>query len=124
MIPAPLTRPSATRRCSRMWAALTTPLWAGTDVDGAGNICIGSSVYGFAGENGVTRIGDGTFSGYNACYITGIFGAEVNVGTAVAVYVDDTGKLGTMPVSAPGKQMAVPAPRGAHPQAMLNKSEN
>ena len=98
--------------------------WAGSDVDGAGNICIGSSVYGFAGENGVTRIGDGTFSGYNACYITGIFGAEVNVGTAVAVYVDDTGKLGTMPVSAPGNKMAVPLPRGAHHQAVLNKSEN
>ena len=98
--------------------------WAGSDLDGAGNICIGSSVYGLAGEDGVTRIGDGKFSGYNACYITGIFEAEVNVETAVAVYVDDTGKLGTLPVYAPSKKMTVPVPRGAHPQAMLNKSEN
>jgi hypothetical protein len=98
--------------------------WAGSDLDGAGNICIGSSVYGLAGEDGVTRIGDGKFSGYNACYITGIFGTDVNVKTAALVYVDDTGKLGTVPMAAGAKNMAVPVPRGAHPQAMLNESEH
>ena len=44
--------------------------------------------------------------------------------TAALVYVDDSGKLGTVQMSAPGKKMAVPVPRGAHPRAMLNKSEN
>jgi hypothetical protein len=96
---------------------------AGSDVTGEGNICIGSTSYGVGGESGTIRIG-GDFSGYNACYINGIFETGVNVETAVPVYVDDTGKLGTMPMAAPGKKMAVPVARGAHRQAMLNKSEN
>jgi hypothetical protein len=96
---------------------------AGSNVDGEGNICIGSSSYGVGGESGTIRIG-GDFSGYTACYINGISGANVNMGTAALVYVDDTGKLGTMPMAAGGKKMAVPVPRGAHPRAMLNKSEN
>ncbi len=96
---------------------------AGSDVDGFGNICIGSGAYGFAGQDGVIQIG-GDFSGYNACYISGISGADVNIGTAALVYVDDTGKLGTLPLAAGAKKMAVPVPRGAHRQAMLNKSEH
>ncbi len=44
--------------------------------------------------------------------------------TAALVYVDDTGKLGTVPMAGGAKKMAVPVPRGAHPQAMLNKSEH
>ena len=70
---------------------------AGFNVDGSGNICIGSSAYGVSGESGTIRIG-GDFSGYNACYINGISGADVNVQTAALVYVDDTGKLGTVPM--------------------------
>ena len=40
----------------------------------------------------------------------------VDVDTAAFVYVDDTGKLGTIPVDAHGNKVAVPTP-----QAMLNE---
>ena len=96
---------------------------AGSDVDGEGNICIGSGSHGVSGESFTIRIG-GDFSGYNACYISGISGADVNMSTAALVYVDDTGKLGTVPMAAGRKKMPVPVPRGADRQAMLNKSEH
>jgi hypothetical protein len=41
------------------------------------------------------------------------------VGTAAFVYVDDTGKLGTIPVDAHGNKVAVPTP-----QVMLNELLN
>ncbi len=96
---------------------------AGYDVDGEGNICIGSGANGFAGQDGVIQIG-GDFSGYNACYIRGISGANVNMGTAALVYVDDTGKLGTVPMAAGRNKTSVPVRRRAQRQAMLNKSEH
>jgi hypothetical protein len=67
---------------------------AGEDLNGgeSGNIYIGSSTFGFAGESGVIRIG-GAFSGNNACYINGIlgngpFGADVQIDPV-------TGRLGS-----------------------------
>jgi hypothetical protein len=48
--------------------------------------------------------------------IAGIFDRAVDVGTAAFVYVDNTGKLGTIPVDAHGNKVTVPTP-----QAMLNE---
>ena len=48
-------------------------------------------------------------------FIAGIFGRDVSVGTALFVYVDDTGKLGTNLVDANGNKVATP-------QAMLDES--
>jgi trimeric autotransporter adhesin len=67
---------------------------AGRDVDGSGNICIGSGAYGFPGQDGIIQIG-GEFSGHNACYIDGIYGQAW--GTAdMAVRIGNDGKLGTV----------------------------
>ena len=67
---------------------------AGRDVDGGGNICIGSGAYGFPGQDGIIQIG-GEFSGHNACYIDGIYGQAW--GTAdMAVRIGNDGKLGTV----------------------------
>jgi len=73
----------------------TTIGWyAGYNITGDGNICIGSGVYGVAGESGAIRIGG--YSGYNACYINGIYGQGVDPGTSQPAYVSESGKLGTV----------------------------
>ena len=46
------------------------------------------------------------------------------MGTAALVYVDDTGKLGTVPMAAGRNKTSVPVRRRAQRQAMLNKSEH
>jgi hypothetical protein len=70
------------------------------------------------GEFEFIRIGDDTaFTFPYDTYIAGIFNRDVAVGTAVFVYVDDTGKLGTNLVDAAGNKVATP-------QAMLNESRN
>jgi hypothetical protein len=67
---------------------------AGRDVDGSGNICIGSGAFGFPGQDGIIQIG-GQFSGHDACYIDGIYGRAW--GTAdMAVRIGNDGKLGTV----------------------------
>ena len=88
-------------------------------VDGEGNIYIGAQVQaGTTDELEFIRIGnDAAFAFPYDTYIAGIFDRAVDVGTAVFVFVDDTGKLGTVLVDANGNKMATP-------QAMLNESRN
>jgi hypothetical protein len=67
---------------------------AGRDVDGSGNICIGSGAYGVSGQSGIIQIG-GQFSGHNACYIDGIYGQAWGPAD-MAVRIGNDGKLGTV----------------------------
>jgi hypothetical protein len=88
-------------------------------VDGEGNIYIGAQVQaGTTDEVEFIRIGNDTaFAFPYDTFIAGIFDRAVDVGTAVPVFVDDTGKLGTILVDAVGNKVATP-------QAMLNESRN
>ena len=73
---------------------------AGTDPDiGSNNIYIGDS--GFPGDTNVISIGGIAASGtdYTATFIGGIYGASVNSGAALPVYVDTDGHLGTATTS-------------------------
>src|SRR5436189_274766 len=54
---------------------------------------------------------------YEHTFIGGIYGAAVNTGTALAVYVDTDGHLGTHLVNAPGKKLRGHSPQPAQPQA-------
>jgi len=93
---------------------------AGTNlIDGEGNIYIGAQVnQGDSGESEFIRIGnDAAFTFPYDTFIAGIFNRAVDVGTAVNVFVDNTGKLGTVLVDAVGNKVATP-------QAMLNESRN
>jgi hypothetical protein len=85
---------------------------------GEGNIYIGAQVVGVAGEPEFIRIGNDTaFTFPYDTFIAGIFNRDVALATAVPVFVDDTGKLGTNLVDAAGNKVATP-------QAMLNESRN
>src|SRR4029077_1881584 len=88
-------------------------------VDGEGNIYIGAQVQaGNTDELQFIRIGnDMAFAFPYDTFIAGIFDRPGDVGTAVPVFVDDTGKLGTILVNAVGNKVATP-------QAMLNESRN
>ena len=88
-------------------------------VDGEGNIYIGAQVQaGNTDEMQFIRIGDDTaFAFPYDTFIAGIFDRAVDVGTATFVFVDNTGKLGTIAVDAVGKKAATP-------QTMLNESRN
>jgi hypothetical protein len=90
-------------------------------VDGEGNIYIGAQVQaGNTDELQFIRIGSDTaFAFPYDTYIAGIFDRVVDTDTATFVFVDGTGKLGTIPVDAHGNKAAVPTP-----QAMLNESRN
>src|SRR5437764_2392518 len=69
---------------------------AGTDPGiGSNNVYIGDP--GFPGDTNVISIGGIPASGtaYTATFIGGIYGASVNSGTALPVYVDTDGHLGT-----------------------------
>ena len=70
--------------------------FAGYNVDGDYNICIGAGVSGNSGENNTIRIGDNLPDdpGASACFIGGINGQTSTSGTAVLI--DATGKLGTL----------------------------
>jgi hypothetical protein len=95
---------------------------AGTDPDiVSNNIYIGDM--GFMGDENVIAIGGIAASGtpYELTFIGGIFGSEVNAATALPVYVDTDGHLGTNPVNASGQKVRVRSPQGARPQAMLNE---
>ena len=78
---------------------------------------------GFPGDENVISIGGIAASGtaYTLTFIGGIYGAQVNAGTALPVYVDTDGHLGTSPVDASGKKVKMRGPQGAHPQAMSNE---
>jgi hypothetical protein len=95
---------------------------AGADPDiVSNNIYIGDP--GFAGDTNVISIGGIAASGtdYENTYIGGIYGAEVNLGTALAVYVDTDGHLGTSRVSAPGTKLRARSPKRSQPQAVLGE---
>ena len=73
---------------------------------------------GITGEFEFIRIGNDTaFTFPYDTFIAGIFDRDVDAGTAVPVFVDGTGKLGTNLVDAAGNKVATP-------QAMLNESRN
>jgi hypothetical protein len=77
---------------------------------------------GFAGDENVISIGGIAASGidYENTYIGGIFGAEVNTATALPVYVDTDGHLGTTLVNASGN-VRIRTAHGALSQTNLNK---
>jgi hypothetical protein len=88
-----------------------------TLTSGEGNIYIGAQVQpGSPGEFEFIRIGDDTaFTFPYDTFIAGIFNRSVSTATAQFVFVDDTGKLGTILVDANGNKVATP-------QAMLDES--
>jgi len=95
---------------------------AGTDPDiVSNNVYIGDP--GFPGDTNVLSIGGIAASGteYENTYIGGIFGASVNTSTALAVYVDNDGHLGTSLVNASGQKLRIRGPQGAQHQATLNE---
>src|SRR6476469_4666150 len=69
------------------------------------NIYIGDP--GFPGDTNVISIGGIAASGtpYELTFIGGIYGSEVNTGTALPVYVDNDGHLGTSLVNASGQKL-------------------
>src|SRR6266513_1902368 len=85
------------------------------------NLYIGDP--GFPGDTNVISIGGIAASGtaYTSCFIGGIYGASVNSGTALPVYVDTDGHLGTSLVNASGQKVRTRGPKGAQPQANLNE---
>jgi hypothetical protein len=100
-----------------------TALGAGSGTDPgivSNNVYIGDP--GFPGDENVISIGGIAASEipYENTYIGGIFGASVNVGSALPVYVDTDGHLGTTLVNASGQKVRIRAPKGAQPQASVN----
>jgi len=100
-----------------------TALGAGTGTDpgiGSNNVYIGDP--GFGGDENVISIGGIAASGtpYALTFIGGIYGASVNTGTALPVYVDTDGHLGTTLVNASGK-VRIRTSKGAQSQAKLNE---
>jgi hypothetical protein len=95
---------------------------AGTDPDiVSNNVYIGDP--GFPGDTNVISIGGIAASGtpYENTYIGGIYGQSVAVGTALPVYVDTDGHLGTSLVNASGQKVRIRTAQGAQPQASLNE---
>ena len=74
---------------------------------------------GFAGDENVISIGGIAASGidFTATFIGGIYGASVNVGTALPVYVDTDGHLGTSLVNGAAKTKITHAQGRSVPQA-------
>ena len=95
---------------------------AGTDPGiGSNNVYIGDA--GFGGDENVISIGGIAASGidYQLTFIGGIYGGSVNTGTALPVYVDTDGHLGTTLVNGSAKQLRLRTPKGALPQAKANE---
>jgi hypothetical protein len=93
---------------------------AGTDPGiVSNNVYIGDP--GFPGDTNVISIGGIAASGtdYEMTFIGGVFGASVNTGTALPVYVDTDGHLGTALVNAGGQKVRMRSPQGAQHQATL-----
>jgi hypothetical protein len=64
---------------------------------GSGDIYIGSgTTANFEGEAGTIHIGNAFYSGYNACYIQGIYGKSVDPSTQQTAVIDEFGKLGSV----------------------------
>jgi len=85
------------------------------------NIYIGDP--GFPGDTNVLSIGGIAASGtpYDNTYIGGIYGGDVNTGTALPVYVDTDGHLGTNLINDGSAKLRIRAPKGGHPQAKVNE---
>lgn len=85
------------------------------------NVYVGDP--GFPGDENVISIGGIAASGtpYALTFIGGIYGSEVNTGTALPVYVDTDGHLGTSLVNASGQKVRMRTPQGAQHQATLNE---
>ncbi len=101
-----------------------TALGAGAGTEPAilsNNVYIGDP--GFAGDTNVLSIGGIAASGtdYENTYIGGIYGASVNTDTALTVYVDTDGHLGTTLANASGQKVRIRTPQGARPQAGLKE---
>ena len=95
---------------------------AGTDPDIiSNNVYIGDP--GFPDDTNVISIGGIAASGtpYELTFIGGIFGSEVNTGTALPVYVDTDGHLGTTLVNASRQKLRIRGFQGAQHQATLNE---
>ena len=95
---------------------------AGTDPDiVSNNVYIGDP--GFPGDENVISIGGIAASGtdYQNTYIGGIFGATVMTDSALPVYVDTDGHLGTTLANASGQKVRIRTPQGAQHQATLNE---
>src|SRR5437764_6687452 len=94
---------------------------AGTDPGiGSNNVYIGDP--GFGGDENVISIGGIAASGtpYELTFIGGIYGASVNTGTALPVYVDTDGHLGTNLVNAGRQKLRMSTPQRAQHQATSN----
>ena len=101
-----------------------TALGAGAGIDPdivSKNVYIGDA--GFPGDENVLSIGGIAASGipYDNTFIGGIYGASVNTGTALPVYVDTDGQLGTTLVNGSAKALRMRSPKGAQPQASLKE---
>jgi len=85
------------------------------------NIYIGDP--GFPGDTNVISIGGIAASGtpYDLTFIGGIYGGEVNTGTALPVYVDTDGHFGTTLVNGSAKKLRMRGPNGAQPQVKVNE---
>lgn len=95
---------------------------AGTDPDiGSNNVYIADP--GFAGDENVLSIGGIAASGidFTATYIGGIYGAEVNTGSALPVYVDTDGHLGTTLVNGSFQKLRTRSPKGTSHQVKANE---
>ena len=95
---------------------------AGTDPDiVSNNVYIGDP--GFPGDENVLSIGGIAASGtdFENTYIGGIYGASVNTGSALPVYVDTDGHLGTSLVNGSATKLRTHSPKGAQPQASLKE---
>ena len=101
-----------------------TAIGAGAGTDPAivsNNVYIGDP--GFGGDTNVISIGGIAASGtpYENTYIGGIYGASVNTSTALPVYVDTDGHLGTALINASGQKMRMRTPQGIQSQASLSE---
>ena len=95
---------------------------AGTDPNiGSNNVYVGDP--GFSGDENVISIGGIAASGtpYALTFIGGIYGSEVSTGTALPVYVDTDGHLGTTLVNGSAMKLRMRTPKGAQPQVKVNE---
>jgi hypothetical protein len=73
---------------------------------GSDNIIIGAQTHGVATQNGVIRIGNGTFQ--KRAFIAGISGVSTGLSAATAVFIDANGQLGTIKSSREVKEEIQP----------------
>ena len=88
---------------------------AGFNIDGNYNICLGAGVEGNSGDNNTIRIGDNLPGnpGAAACFIGGINGQIAASG--IAVFIDTSGKLGTITSSRQFKEEIKPMDKVSEP---------